>query len=63
MATLENKAGSFVELTPKSASKALAVIELPADLQASNSYPESADSYPIVTYTWMMAYQNYDDPN
>ena len=63
MATLENKAGSFVEPTPESASKALAAIELPADLQASNSDPTGADSYPIVTYTWMMAYKNYDDPN
>jgi phosphate transport system substrate-binding protein len=41
----------------------LAAIELPADLQASNSDPTGADSYPIVTYTWMMAYKNYDDPN
>lgn len=63
MATLENKAGTFVAPTPESASKALAAIELPADLQASNSDPEGADSYPIVTYTWVMAYKSYDDPN
>lgn len=63
VATLENKAGSFVEPTPESASKALAAIELPADLQASSSDPEGADSYPIITYTWIMAYKSYDDPN
>ena len=63
MATLENKAGNFVEPTPASASKTLASVELPADLQASITDPEGADSYPIVTYTWLMAYKKYDDPN
>ena len=23
--------------------------------------PEGADSYPIVSYTWILAYKNYDD--
>lgn len=63
MATLENKAGNFVEPTPESASKALAAIQLPADLQASDSDPAGADSYLIVTYTWLMAYKKYDDPD
>lgn len=63
MATLQNKAGTFVEPTPESAAKTLAAVELPADLQVSITDPEGADSYPIVTYTWLMAYKNYDDPN
>jgi phosphate transport system substrate-binding protein len=62
-ATLENKAGNFVEPTPESAAKTLASVELPADLQASITDPEGPDSYPIVTYTWIMAYKNYTDPN
>lgn len=63
MATLENKAGNFVEPTPEAAANTLAAVELPADLQVSITDPEGANSYPIVTYTWMMAYKNYDDPN
>lgn len=63
VATLENKAGNYVEPTPESGAKALAAVELPADLQASITDPEGADSYPIVTYTWIMAYKKYDDPN
>lgn len=63
MATLENKAGKFVEPTPQAAANTLASVQLPADLQVSITDPKSADAYPIVTYTWVMAYKNYDDPN
>ena len=62
-ATLENKAGKFVEPTPETAANTLAAVELPADLQASITDPEGEESYPIVTYTWIMAYKKYDDPN
>ncbi|MEQ8959890.1 MAG: phosphate ABC transporter substrate-binding protein PstS, partial [Coleofasciculus sp. C2-GNP5-27] len=24
--------------------------------------PEGEESYPIVTYTWLLAYEEYDDP-
>lgn len=63
VATLENKAGNFVEATPETATNTLATVKLPADLQASVIDPEGNQSYPIVTYTWIMAYKNYDDPN
>lgn len=63
MATLQNKAGTYVEPTPESAANTLAAVELPADLQVSITDPEGTDSYPIVTYTWIMAYKKYDDPN
>lgn len=62
-ATLENKAGKFVEATPETAANTLAAVELPADLQVSIIDPEGDQSYPIVTYTWIMAYKKYDDPN
>ena len=63
MATLENKAGKFAEPTPQAAASTLAAVQLPADLQVSITDPEGADAYPIVTYTWVMAYKSYDDPN
>ena len=63
MASLQNKAGNYVEPTPETGAKTLASVQLPANLRAFITDPEGADSYPIVTYTWLMAYKKYDDPN
>jgi phosphate transport system substrate-binding protein len=62
-ATIENKSGSYIKPSPESASQALAAVELPENLRAFIADPEGADSYPIVSYTWIMAYKKYDDPN
>jgi phosphate transport system substrate-binding protein len=62
IATLENKAGKFIKPSEESAAKTLESVTLPADLRAFITDPEGADSYPIVTYTWILAYKNYDDP-
>lgn len=62
MAALENKAGNFIYPTDEAASIALGAVELPGNLRAFVTNPEGADSYPIVTYTWLLAYQEYDDP-
>lgn len=59
-AALENKAGNIVAATEESASKTLAAVTLPENLRAFITDPEGADSYPIVTYTWIMAYKKYD---
>ncbi|MBD2499902.1 phosphate ABC transporter substrate-binding protein PstS [Anabaena azotica] len=61
-AALENKGGQFVTPTEESASKTLEAVTLPADLRAFISDPDGADSYPIVTYTWILAYKKYDNP-
>ena len=61
-ATLENKSGNYVAPSGQTASDALAAATLPEDLRAFVSDPEGEDSYPIVTYTWLLAYENYDDP-
>jgi phosphate transport system substrate-binding protein len=60
-AALENKGGKFVVASEESASKALESVTLPADLRVFISDPEGADSYPIVTYTWILAYKKYPD--
>lgn len=63
MAALENKAGRHVMPTLDSASRTLETIELPAkNLIAFITDPPDAQSYPIVTYTWLLSYQKYQDP-
>lgn len=62
-ASLENKAGKYVEPTPESDTKTLTKVNLPENLRAFITDPEGEDSYPLVTYTWLMAYKKYKDPN
>jgi len=62
-ASLQNKAGSFVAPTDESASQALATVALPENLRAFIEDPEGAQSYPIVTYTWMLVPKKVADPN
>ncbi|MBK1989089.1 phosphate ABC transporter substrate-binding protein PstS [Sphaerospermopsis aphanizomenoides BCCUSP55] len=60
-AVLENKSGKFITANEESASKTLEAVTLPENLRAFISDPEGADSYPIVTYTWILAYKKYPD--
>jgi phosphate transport system substrate-binding protein len=62
MAKLENKAGKIVEPSIDSAQASLASVAMPDDLVAWLPDPEGDASYPIVTYTWIMAYKKYADP-
>ena len=62
MASLQNKAGQFVEPNEVSAADTLATVELPENLRAFIVNPDGEKSYPIVTYTWMLVYKKYDDP-
>jgi len=62
MAVLQNKAGSYVEANTASAQAALAGATLPENLRLFLPDPDGAASYPIVTYTWLLVYQNYDSP-
>ena len=63
MAELENASGAFVKPTPKSLEAALRSTEdIPADLRMSNPDPTGPDTYPIVTYSWILCYRTYDDP-
>ena len=61
-ATLENKAGNYVAPSGEAASSALSAATLPENLRAFVTDPEGENSYPVVTYTWLLAYENYDDP-
>ncbi|MEQ9668233.1 phosphate ABC transporter substrate-binding protein PstS [Coleofasciculus sp. G2-EDA-02] len=61
-AALENQSGNFVKPTDESASKTLEAVTLPENLRAFISDPEGEDSYPIVSYTWLLAYKDYPEP-
>ena len=63
MATLENKSGKYVKASLETASKALGAVTLPENLRAFITDPEGAESYPIVTYTWLLCHPKYDDKN
>jgi phosphate transport system substrate-binding protein len=62
MASLQNQSGNFILPTDESAAKTLEFVELPENLRAFITNPEGAESYPIVSYSWIMAYQKYDNP-
>lgn len=60
IAVLENKAGKYIEANAKSGAAALASAKLEADLRGWLDDPESADAYPIASFTWMMFYKKQD---
>jgi phosphate transport system substrate-binding protein len=62
-AALENKSGKFIVASEASASKTLEAVTLPENLRAFISDPEGPESYPIVTYTWLLVPQKVTDPN
>jgi phosphate transport system substrate-binding protein len=62
MASLQNKTGEFVEPNAETGAAALANAEIPEDMRVWLPDPDGADAYPIATYTWMLFYGKYDDP-
>jgi len=58
--TIRNKAGMFVEPTPKSVSAA-ANVRIPDDTNISLTDTDAKDGYPISSFTWLIFYkeQNY----
>jgi phosphate transport system substrate-binding protein len=61
MAWLENKAGQFIEPHGGSGLATLLNISLPENLRVFFPDPGGQDSYPIVTYSWLLLYKKYDD--
>jgi phosphate transport system substrate-binding protein len=61
-AALQNKAGNFVAYTDAAGAKTLEAVVLPENLRAFIPDPEGADSYPIVSYTWMLIPKKVADP-
>jgi phosphate transport system substrate-binding protein len=57
-AALQNKAGRFVKPSFKSGTSALNSIVLDANLAGEEPNPPGAQSYPISTLTWILAYKS-----
>jgi len=62
IAALQNKAGQYALPGGKAGEDALASVKLPPDMRAWLPDPEGAQAYPIVTYTWLLAYKKNSDP-
>ncbi|MBI1370359.1 MAG: phosphate ABC transporter substrate-binding protein PstS [Planctomycetes bacterium] len=60
-AELENKAGKYVKASLETASASLGAVQMPENLRAWLPDPEGDNSYPIVTYTWILAHPKYTD--
>ncbi|MBW4527593.1 MAG: phosphate ABC transporter substrate-binding protein PstS [Phormidium tanganyikae FI6-MK23] len=61
-ASLQNKSGAFIAPTPESASKALDGVSVPDNFVVKVPDPEGKDSYPIVSLTYLLLYENPKDP-
>jgi phosphate transport system substrate-binding protein len=61
MAWLENKAGQFIEPHGGSGRATLLNVEMPDNLRVFFPDPDGQDSYPIVTFSWLLLYKQYDD--
>jgi phosphate transport system substrate-binding protein len=62
MAWVENKAGHVIQPHGGSGLATLLQAVLPENLRAFFPDPDGPYSYPIVTYSWLLLYQRYDDP-
>ena len=60
-AVIENKEGKFVKPTEQSCTAALSAAEMPENLRVFVPDPSGQDSYPIVTFSWILLYKNYPD--
>ena len=62
MAWLENKAGAFIQPHGGSGLATLLSVHMPENLRVFAPDPDGEDSYPIVTYSWLLLYKTYDNP-
>lgn len=60
-ASVQNKAGKFVEPTLEATSAAAANIEVKPDLTFFTGWADGDESYPIAAQTWILAYKNQTD--
>ncbi len=61
MATLENQAGKLVAPSLEAGAVGLSGAEFGDQLRAFVTDPADPAAYPIVTYSWLLAYQTYPD--
>ena len=61
MAWLQNKAGQFIQPHGDSGLATLLNVTMPENLRVFFPDPDGKDSYPIVTFSWLLVYKQYDD--
>jgi phosphate transport system substrate-binding protein len=61
MAWLENKAGEFVQPHGGSRLASLLNIQMPENFRVFEPDPIGEDSYPMVTYSWLLLSRHYDE--
>jgi phosphate transport system substrate-binding protein len=62
VAVIENKAGNYIVPGTESALASIGSAVLPENLRLFLPDPDGPESYPIVTLTWVLLYDKYDDP-
>lgn len=62
MAALENKDGKFVHPSDQGCAAGLATAQLPDNLRVFVPDPSGQDSYPIVTFSWVLLRKTYPNP-
>jgi phosphate transport system substrate-binding protein len=64
MAHLQNRGARFVAPSETSGQTALTrnVTKMPANLRLFLPDPEGEDAYPIVSFSWLLLYDRYQDP-
>jgi len=60
-AAMKNKGGNFVEPGIEATTAAAVGITLPDDMKVLLTDSDNANAYPIVGFTWVLAYQNQPD--
>ena len=58
-ASLENKDAKFVKPSEQSCAKALATAAVPENLRMFVPDPPGTDSYPLVTFSWILLHKSY----
>ena len=61
MATLEDQEGNFVRPSAQSCAAGLATAEMPDNLRVFVPDPRGADSYLIVTFSWVLLRKSYNN--
>ncbi len=62
-AALENKAGNYIQSNTQTVTEALISKPLADNLRVFITDPQGDNSYPIVTYSWLLVYKKYQEPN
>jgi phosphate transport system substrate-binding protein len=60
-AALENRSSKFLLPTQNSVEKAVADVKLDVKLRGFVADPANPEAYPIVSYSWFLIYQKYED--